>query len=202
MKTKHLTNHTPSFLPTFGLAGLLAAGTAFASPDYVALIPNGTVISCFTCHENADPSADGTTRNVFGLAWRNNTPIRTWNSLLASQDSDADGFTNGQELGNPSGSWVTGNANPPGAAYNPGDAASSPPAAAPRPTIQSPTFSGTNYILKVNSQVGYSYVVEATPALSVTTWTSLQTNAGGGLLTFTIPITQATPQRLFRIRVQ
>ena len=202
MKTKHLTNHNQSFLPTLGLAGLLAASNAFASPDYVALIPNGTVISCVTCHVNADPATDGTTRNGFGLAWRNNTPNRVWNSLLASLDSDGDGFTNGQELGDPTGSWVAGNANPPGTAFNPGDATSSPPAGAPQPTIQPPSLSGTDYTLKVNSQVGYNYVVEASPTLLPATWTSLQTNAGGGLLTFTIPVTPTFPKRFFRIRAQ
>jgi hypothetical protein len=45
-------------------------------------------------------------------------------------------------------------------------------------------------------------VVEATPALVPASWTAIQTNAGGGLLTFTIPIDPANPERFFRIRVQ
>src|SRR5207302_7850667 len=64
---------------------------------------------------------------------------------------------------------------------------------APRPLIMSPAVSGANFTLQVaSSQPGFSYVLQATPALAPVTWTSIQTNAGtGGTLTFTIPITPA-----------
>ena len=73
---------------------------------------------------------------------------------------------------------------------------------APRPTILPASASGTNFVLLVQSQSGFNYVVEATPALAPENWTGIQTNAGGGLLTFTIPIDPANPERFFRIRVQ
>lgn len=204
LKTKNLKNYmiTKTLMTTFGLTFLLAANNGFASPEFVALIPNGSVLSCIACHVNADPDADGTDRNVFGLAWGNNTPAQTYNSLLAGLDSDGDGFTNGQELGDPAGTWVSGNPNPPGPAFLPGDAASHPPVAATPPTILSPSVSGTNFTLQVVSQVGFNYVLQATPLLMPATWTGLKTNAGGGTLTFTIPVNPATPKLFLRIRVQ
>jgi fibronectin-binding autotransporter adhesin len=74
----------------------------------------------------------------------------------------------------------------------------------PAPAITSPSVSGTNFSLQVaSSQIGFNYVVQATPALAPATWTSIQTNAGtGGTLNFTIPITPGTPRSFFRISVQ
>jgi autotransporter-associated beta strand protein len=71
-----------------------------------------------------------------------------------------------------------------------------------QPTILPPSVSGTNFVLQVQSQVGSNYVVEATLKLGPASWTGIQTNPGGGVLTFTIPITPATPKRFFRVRVQ
>jgi fibronectin-binding autotransporter adhesin len=75
---------------------------------------------------------------------------------------------------------------------------------APQPTITSPAVSGTNFTLQVASSTsGFNYVLQATPSLSPTTWTSIQTNAGtGGTLNFTNPITSGYPQRFYRISVQ
>ncbi|MEI9960790.1 MAG: autotransporter-associated beta strand repeat-containing protein [Limisphaerales bacterium] len=70
------------------------------------------------------------------------------------------------------------------------------------PTILPPTRSGTNLVLQVASQAGYDYVLQATPQLNSPVWTGVQTNAGGGILTFTIPISPTNPQRFFRISVQ
>jgi hypothetical protein len=68
------------------------------------------------------------------------------------------------------------------------------------PTILSPTWNGTNLTLQVSSQAGFNYVLESTPSLAPANWTAIQTNSGGGLLTFTIP-TNASAQHFFRIRV-
>ena len=68
------------------------------------------------------------------------------------------------------------------------------------PIIFSPTLNGTNLTLQVNSQSGFNYVLQATTQLSPADWTSIQTNIGGGLLSFTIPITST--QQFFRICVQ
>ncbi|MGN6555919.1 MAG: beta strand repeat-containing protein [Verrucomicrobiota bacterium] len=73
---------------------------------------------------------------------------------------------------------------------------------APQPTILPPTLSGTNLTVQVASEAGFNYVLQATPALSPATWTDIQTNAGGGTLTFSIPVTPGNPQRFFRINVR
>ena len=68
------------------------------------------------------------------------------------------------------------------------------------PIIFSPTLNGTNLTLQINSQPGFNYMLQATAQLSPADWTSIQTNIGGGSLSFTIPISSA--QQFFRICVQ
>ena len=91
-------------------------------------IPNGTVNSCSNCHNNSN---GGGSLNPFGTEVKNNFLSNNnvvWNSTLASIDSDGDGFTNGQELQDPEGSWKTGTANPgtPSMVANPGNLNSIP----------------------------------------------------------------------------
>jgi hypothetical protein len=69
------------------------------------------------------------------------------------------------------------------------------------PTILSQTWNGTNFTLQVNSQTGFNYVLQATTQLAPANWTPIQTNVGGGLVTFTIPIS-ANTQQFFRIYAQ
>lgn len=73
---------------------------------------------------------------------------------------------------------------------------------APPPTILPPTVAGSILILEVNSVAGYTYTLEASPAIDPAAWTVVELKAGGGLLTFSIPITHGVPQRFFRISVQ
>lgn len=47
-------------------------------------------------------------------------------SLLAGLDSDRDGYTNGEELGDPEGNWKIGDRDPVGVYYDPGDDRSNP----------------------------------------------------------------------------
>ncbi|MEQ9651139.1 MAG: MopE-related protein [Sandaracinaceae bacterium] len=92
----------------------------------------GTVRPCITCHDNPDGGNGCATPpclNAFGMAFNMNG--RRWDAMLAGLDSDGDGYTNGEELGDPTGTWRPGMADPatcdcatrPGfASFTPGDA--------------------------------------------------------------------------------
>lgn len=69
------------------------------------------------------------------------------------------------------------------------------------PTILPPVLNGTNLTLQASSQVGFNYVLQATAQLAPANWTAIKTNAGGGLVTFTISISTGA-QQFFRILVQ
>jgi autotransporter-associated beta strand protein len=69
------------------------------------------------------------------------------------------------------------------------------------PTILPPSLNGTNLTFSVNSQTGFNYVLQATPQLAPAYWTAIKTNAGGGLVTYTISISTGA-QQFFRILVQ
>jgi uncharacterized repeat protein (TIGR03803 family) len=115
-----------SILTTGGLPLALTAQSAFGLSSFVSLIPNGSIASCSTCHTS------GFGFNPFGRDFHNNH--RVWNASLASLDSDGDGLTNGQELGDPGG---TGTPTPGAPVTNPGDPSSEPaPARPPSTTIK------------------------------------------------------------------
>ena len=82
-------------------------GQVDARPARVGQLPNGSMIGCASCHVN--PSGGGTLTS-FGRDINNNyltQPGRSgqvvWNAMLAMLDSDGDGVSNGQELGDPDG---------------------------------------------------------------------------------------------------
>jgi hypothetical protein len=68
------------------------------------------------------------------------------------------------------------------------------------PTILPLSLNGTNFTLRLSSQSGHNYVLQTTAQLAPENWVAVQTNVGGGLLSFTIPITGT--QQFFRICVQ
>jgi hypothetical protein len=75
-------------------------------------IPNGKVFSCLNCHVNANGEG---ALNSFGKTVNNGylkNGVVTWGASLAAIDSDGDGFSNGTELNDPSGTWTQGAANP------------------------------------------------------------------------------------------
>ena len=110
---------------------LLAVGaTSEARPFRVNNIPNGSKFSCLNCH--ADTKASSNTD--FGSDARNYLiPVGTVSTQqvewgpLCPLDSDRDGWTNGQELGDPNCIWKAGDANPKGTLTNPGVFESAPP---------------------------------------------------------------------------
>lgn len=104
---------------------LISSSAVFAKGSRVALMPNGSKFSCNTCHT----SGGGTPRNDFGLAVESITgrnEIAFWGPDLAALDSDGDGFTNGEELQDPDGTWSGGAIGNPNLVTHPGDASSFP----------------------------------------------------------------------------
>lgn len=92
-------------------------------------IPNGNKFGCANCHVSA---LGGGARNDFGKLveqkYLDQSGNVTWNSAIANEDADGDGFTNGQELQDPNGTWRQGQPNPGLSAnvFNPGDKNSKP----------------------------------------------------------------------------
>jgi len=93
-------------------------------------MPHGGVDNCASCHVSA---GGGGTRTAFGedvnsLVTAGGTET-FWGPNLAAIDSDGDGFTNGQELQDPDGTWIEGTALPgdANAVTNPGDPNDHPP---------------------------------------------------------------------------
>ncbi|KAL3312323.1 hypothetical protein Ciccas_009087 [Cichlidogyrus casuarinus] len=103
---------------------LLICAAVDARSSYVALLPNGGNVPnpCVTNsiyqaigHENA---AGGGSRNKFGSDFSANS--LTYNAAFCRLDSDGDGKTNGEELGDPNCVWTQGQPNPSGAVTHPG----------------------------------------------------------------------------------
>lgn len=107
----------------FWIILILSTLETFAVQKRVAQVPNGNKFSCMTCHT----SGFGGSRNDFGKEIENNFLDANgdviWGAALAALDSDNDTATNGEELQDPTGQWVRGQANPGQAdlVSNPGD---------------------------------------------------------------------------------
>ena len=123
--------------------GGLVAEEATARGKRVSQIPNGAAFSCNACHT----AGGGTPRNAFGLELETNFLTAAgpagdviWGPELAALDSDGDGASNGAELGDPDGTWVTGDDNPEGEAFHPGDPESTPPLPPPDTAVEETTW--------------------------------------------------------------
>lgn len=101
----------PVFTRGLAVLALSLSPSALAHNSYVADVPNGTVNSCTTCHASGGEYSIATL-NVFGQRFRTEmqagkAPPAVWPGI-ATLDSDGDGQTNGQELGDPCGSFGSG----------------------------------------------------------------------------------------------
>ncbi|MDP8242709.1 MAG: CHRD domain-containing protein [Candidatus Hinthialibacter antarcticus] len=113
----------------FGLLFVALSFHAEARPERPGLIPNGSVFNCANCHISA---GGGGPRTPFGedvLTFLSSSSTNFWSPDLAELDSDGDGFTNGEELGDPAGAWEQGDPSPGVSANvsNPGALSSIPP---------------------------------------------------------------------------
>lgn len=83
----------------------LVPAAARATSGFETEIPNGNVLICRTCHPMTNPPA----YNAFGRDVQANLAggRPSW-AALWMLDSDQDGQTNGQELGDPCGVWRRG----------------------------------------------------------------------------------------------
>ena len=109
------------------------SSVADARSDRVEQIPNGTEYSCTTCHVAVFPTGpNDSEHNAFGLQVEQNltgggavaTQEVDWQALY-DLDADGDGYTNGEELGDPDGEWAQEEEPPRGYdPSHPGDASS------------------------------------------------------------------------------
>lgn len=83
------------------------AGTADAKPEFVSRIPNGANVPGVKALGHTNPAGGGA-NNQFGKDF--DAVGQKWTTALCFKDSDGDGQTNGQELGDPCCEWTTTNA--------------------------------------------------------------------------------------------
>lgn len=86
---------------------ILFTATAAAYSTYKARIPNPDGIEGVNAMGHIDRINGGGPRNTFGLDFAANG--KSWNKVFCNLDSDGDGKTNGQELGDPCCEWIPGN---------------------------------------------------------------------------------------------
>ncbi|KAL4141061.1 hypothetical protein PRNP1_014183 [Phytophthora ramorum] len=89
------------------LAGLaLIRPMAHASKKFVARLPNGDNVEGYQAIGHSDGTGDSEATNAFGKAFEK--AGNKWTVALCQADTDGDGQTNGQELGDPCCAWSTG----------------------------------------------------------------------------------------------
>jgi hypothetical protein len=151
------------------------AGSLEARDFRVNQIPNGHVNSCANCHVSA---GGGGTRNPFGnavFARTGGSSAAFWSLALATLDSDGDGFTNGEELGDPDGD---GQAVPGAPVTNPGVAASRPNPAPVEIDLLEVVLAGAGSRMEWTGGLGAGYLIQRGSALTDGPWVNLLTLNG------------------------
>jgi hypothetical protein len=186
---KHVVGSALALLSGFALH--LSGYNSYALPSFQSRVPNAGTYSCATCHDlgQGDPSAD--TVHNFGSDFLN--AGLKWTAALAAMDSDGDGFTNGAELGDPAGTWVQGNSNPPGPVFNPSDPTSHP-ATTTAPSLAIEHQGDQVKITWPGTTTGYK--LQDSPEVVMPAWTDVATATNKVNDTFTF-ITPATGNRRF-----
>ena len=102
----------PDIMRVCYLVIALTISAVQALPNVPSQVPNGRLIGCVLCHEDAQ---GGGSHNAFGrMVDANffNEGRVAWGPELAGMDADGDSYSNGVELLDPSGEWQPGAADP------------------------------------------------------------------------------------------
>ncbi|RLN47965.1 hypothetical protein BBJ28_00001683 [Nothophytophthora sp. Chile5] len=103
--TKTMKFTSPSILIVLAAAALFAPETD-AKPEFVARLPNGARVSNAPAIGHKDNTGDSSSTNAFGNAF--SSAGNAWTVALCKADTDGDGQTNGEELGDPCCEWTVG----------------------------------------------------------------------------------------------
>ena len=158
------------------VVGLLSVAAADARPWRVEQLPNGSKFSCSNCHH----SPYGGPRNAFGLAVEKEVTRGSrapfWSIALAAKDSDGDGASNGEELGDKDGD---GKPTDGAEVTNPGNSKSKPTKPVepivPELVVENPKFP---FSLRFKTVEGQVYEVQST--IDFRSWTTLAKIKGTG----------------------
>ena len=142
----------------------------------VGQIPNGNKFGCINCHNSSYKSLNSFGFSVKSVVGRG-SKASFWNSVLAAKDSDGDGSSNGEELGDPDGD---GKSTDEAEITNPGNPQSKPQkpveTVVPELDIQK---SKSPFSFNFETVKGQKYEVQSTNDLS--TWNFVDTIEGTGL---------------------
>ncbi|KAK3091526.1 hypothetical protein FSP39_020508 [Pinctada imbricata] len=141
-------------------------GVCFAFPGYRSRIPNGMNVPNPCSNTSGvwkgvghNVEGGGGPRNVFGKAFLEAKKV--WTKELCQADSDTDGKTNGEELGDPNCTWTEGSPVPGNATGHP--AQSQQPRKSETEGIQNQDKTGT----KANKQNPPPHEKKRTPDMGV-----------------------------------
>ncbi|KAE9062994.1 hypothetical protein PF005_g29663 [Phytophthora fragariae] len=100
------TMKTASYSAILVVAAALLSSKADASKEFVALLPNGDNVPGASAIGHSDNTGRSSATNAFGNAFAD--AGKSWTLSLCQADTDGDGQTNGQELGDPCCEWSVG----------------------------------------------------------------------------------------------